>query len=145
MMKLSSGEEVHPFLRVVGAEDAKVCFNLLIGSFGLSICLRVICGGKFDIVVEESCQFSSKCRGELGPLSDIKKSWRLKHLNTWWRKCLATLAASMVLEQGMRITPFVRPWSTTTINESCLLEGGREVMRLTESCLNGRGQEEGMG
>ena len=55
MMKLSSGKEVRPFLRVVGAEDAKICFNLLIGSFCLSICLRVICGGKFDIVVEESC------------------------------------------------------------------------------------------
>ena len=55
MMKLSSGKEVHPFLRVVGAKDAKICFNLLIGLFCLSICLRVICGGEFDIVVEESC------------------------------------------------------------------------------------------
>ena len=55
MMKLSSGEEVHPFLRVVGAEYVKVCFDLLIGSFRLSICLRVICGGEFDIIVEESC------------------------------------------------------------------------------------------
>ena len=45
----------------------------------------------------------------------------------------------------MRITPFVRPWSTTTINESCLLEGGRSVMRSTESCLKGNGKEEGMG
>ena len=55
MMKLSGGKEVHPFLRVVGAEDVKICFNLLIGSFCLSICLRVICSGEFDIVVEESC------------------------------------------------------------------------------------------
>ena len=45
----------------------------------------------------------------------------------------------MVLEQGMRITPFVRLWSTMTINESCPLEGGRSVMRSTESCLKGRG------
>ena len=80
-----------------------------------------------------------------GPLSDIKESWRLKHLNTWWRKCLATPAVSMVLEQGMRITPFIRPWSTMTINESCPFKGGREVTRLTESCLNGRGEDEGMG
>ena len=64
-MKLSSGKEVHPFPRVVGAEDAKICFNLLISSFCLSICLRVICGGEFDIIVEESCQFSGKCRREL--------------------------------------------------------------------------------
>ena len=55
MMKLSSGKKVHPFPGVVGAENAKICFNLLIGSFRLSVCLRVICGGEFDIVVEESC------------------------------------------------------------------------------------------
>ena len=55
MVKLSSGEEVHPFLRVVGTENAKICFNLLIGLFCLSICLRVICGGEFDIIVKESC------------------------------------------------------------------------------------------
>ena len=61
MVKLSGGKEVRPFLRVVGA----ICFNLLIGSFCLSICLRVICGGEFDIIVEESCQFSGKCRREL--------------------------------------------------------------------------------
>ena len=51
----------------------------------------------------------------------------------------------MVFEQGMRITPFVRLWSTTTINESCPFERGRLVTRLMESCLNGRGGEEGMG
>ena len=55
VMKLSSGKKVHPFLRVVGAEDVKICFNLLIGSFCLSIHLRVICNGEFDIIVEELC------------------------------------------------------------------------------------------
>ena len=55
MMKLSSGKEVHPFPRVVSTEDAKICFNLLIGSFCLPIHLRVVCSGEFDIVVEESC------------------------------------------------------------------------------------------
>ena len=65
MMKLSSGKEVRPFPRVVGTEDAKICFNLLIGSFCLSIRLRVICGGEFDIVVEESCKFSGKGGCEL--------------------------------------------------------------------------------
>ena len=80
-----------------------------------------------------------------GPLSDISESWRPKHLNTWWRKSLATPAASMEFEQGMRITPFVRPWSTTTINESCPSDGGRSVMRSTDSCLKGRGDDEGMG
>ena len=55
MVKLSSGKEVRPFLRVVGAEDAKICFNFLIGPLGLSICLRMIWGGELDIIVEELC------------------------------------------------------------------------------------------
>ena len=54
-MKLSSGKKVCPFPGVVGAENAKICFNLLISSFCLSVCLRVICGGEFDIIVEELC------------------------------------------------------------------------------------------
>ena len=37
MMKLSGGDEVHPFPRVVGTEDVEIGFNLLIGLFSLSI------------------------------------------------------------------------------------------------------------
>ena len=66
MIKLSGGKEVCSFLRIVGTENVKICFNLLIGSLGLSICLRVICGGKFGIVVEELCKFSGKGRSKLG-------------------------------------------------------------------------------
>ena len=55
MVKLSSRKEVHPFPRVVDAEDAELHFNFLIGLLSLSICLRVICGGELDIIVEESC------------------------------------------------------------------------------------------
>ena len=65
MMKLSGGKEVHPLLRVIGAKDAEICFYLLIGPFSLSICLRVICSGEFDVVVKELCQFSGKGRSEL--------------------------------------------------------------------------------
>ena len=65
MVKLSSGKEVHPFLRIVCTEDVKVCFNLLIGLLSLSVHLRVICGGEFDIVVEELCQFSGEGRHKL--------------------------------------------------------------------------------
>ena len=54
MMKLSSGEEVRPFPGVIGTEDMEICFDLLIGSFGLSISLWVVCGGELDIIVEES-------------------------------------------------------------------------------------------
>ena len=52
-MKLSGGEEVRPFPGVIGTEDVEICFNLLIGSFHLSICLWVIYGGEFDIIVKE--------------------------------------------------------------------------------------------
>ena len=55
VMKLSSGKEVCPFPWVVGTEDAEISFDLLVGSFCLSICLRMVCSGEFDIVLEEAC------------------------------------------------------------------------------------------
>ena len=60
MVKLSGGKEVCPFPSVVGTEDTEIGFHLLIGSFHLSVCLRVICSGELDIIVEESCQFSGE-------------------------------------------------------------------------------------
>ena len=58
---------------------------------------------------------------------------------------MAIPAASIVFEQGMRITPLVRPWLTMTIKESCPFDGGRSVIRSTESCLKGKGEEDGIG
>ena len=55
MMKLSGGEEVRPFPRVIGTEYAKIGLDFLIGSLCLSICLGVICGGEFDVILEEAC------------------------------------------------------------------------------------------
>ena len=55
MMKLSGREEVRPFPGVIGTEYAKIGFNFLIGSLRLSIRLRVICGGEFDVILEEAC------------------------------------------------------------------------------------------
>ena len=54
MVKLGSGEEVHPFLRIIGAEDVEVCFDLLIGLLSLSISLRVICSGELDVIMKVS-------------------------------------------------------------------------------------------
>ena len=59
-MELSSGKEVHPFLWVVSTENVEISFDLLVGWFSLSISLRVVCGGEFDIVLEEARQFSGK-------------------------------------------------------------------------------------
>ena len=58
---------------------------------------------------------------------------------------MATPATSMVFEQGMRVIPLGRSWSTMIINESCSFEGGKSLTRSTESCLKGRDEDNGMG
>ena len=55
-----------PGLRVVGAEDAEIGFEFLICLFGLSVGLRVVGSGEFNIIFQETGEFSCKCRGELG-------------------------------------------------------------------------------
>ena len=49
----------------MGAKDPKIGFNLLIGSFGLSICLGVVGRGEMDVVFKDMGKFSSKGRGKL--------------------------------------------------------------------------------
>ena len=55
MVEFGRGKELHPFSRVVGAEDAEISLKFLIGSFGLSIGLRMVGGGESYVVVEETC------------------------------------------------------------------------------------------
>ena len=66
VLELSGREEIGPASGVVGAEYVKVGLDLLIGLFHLSISLGVVGSGKFDVIFEESGQFSYKCRGKLG-------------------------------------------------------------------------------
>ena len=66
MDKFSQGEELSPFLRIMGAEDPTIGFNLLIGSFGLFIHLGVIGRGESDVVLKDTGKFTSKGRGKLG-------------------------------------------------------------------------------
>ena len=54
-----------PFLRIMGAEDPKIGFNFLIGSFGLSIHLGVVGRGEMDIILKDTGKFTSKGRGKL--------------------------------------------------------------------------------
>ena len=65
MLEFSHGEEFQPASRVVGTKYPKIGFNLLIGSFRLSVSLWMVSGGEFDIVFEESSKFSSQGGGEL--------------------------------------------------------------------------------
>jgi len=45
--------------------------------------------------------------------------------------------ASIVLLQGMKITPLVSPWSTTTKIESNPSDSGRSVMKSIVICSKG--------
>ena len=55
MVEFGRGKELHPFSWVIGAEDAEISLEFLIGSFCLSIGLRVVGGGESYVVVEEMC------------------------------------------------------------------------------------------
>ena len=55
MVEFGGGKELHPFSRVVGAEDAEISLKFLIGSFSLSVGLRMVCSGESYIIVEEAC------------------------------------------------------------------------------------------
>ena len=56
MVEFNRGEELHPFSRIIGAEDAEIGLEFLIGSF-LSVGLRMIGSGKSYVIVEEACKF----------------------------------------------------------------------------------------
>ena len=55
MMEFGGGKELHPFSWVVGAKDAEISLEFLVGSFSLSVGLRMVCGGELYVIVEEAC------------------------------------------------------------------------------------------
>ena len=55
MVEFGGGKELHPFSWVIGAEDAEISFEFLIGSLSLSVGLRVVGGGESYVIVEETC------------------------------------------------------------------------------------------
>ena len=66
MLELCECKELGPLVGITGAEDTKVGFDFLIGSFGLSISLRVVGSGESNVIFEDSGKFLGKRRGELG-------------------------------------------------------------------------------
>ena len=58
VLEFSSRKEFWPTLRIVGTKYLKIGFDLLIGLFCLSVGLWMIGGGEFNIVFEESSEFS---------------------------------------------------------------------------------------
>ena len=65
MLKFSGRKELGPLMWVIGAEDAKIGFDFLIGSFGLSVGLRVVGGRKSNVVFEDPGKFLGERRSEL--------------------------------------------------------------------------------
>ena len=55
MVEFGGGKELHPFSWVIGAKDAEISLEFLIGSFCLSVGLRVVGGGELYVIVEEMC------------------------------------------------------------------------------------------
>ena len=68
VMEFCRGRELYPFSQVVGAKDAEISFELLIGLLGLSIGLRMVGSGEANIILEETSKFLSKGRSELRAL-----------------------------------------------------------------------------
>ena len=66
MLEFRKRKELGPLMGVTGAEDTKVGFDFLIGSFGLSISLRMVCSGESNVIFEDSGKFFGERRGELG-------------------------------------------------------------------------------
>ena len=66
VLEFSERKELGPLMGVVGTKDTKIGFDFLIGSFGLPISLRMICGGESNIIFEDSGKFFGECRGKLG-------------------------------------------------------------------------------
>ena len=55
MVEFGRGEELHPFSQIIGAEDTEIGLKFLIGSFSLSVGLRVVGSGELYVVVEKAC------------------------------------------------------------------------------------------
>ena len=55
MVEFSGGKELHPFSQVIGAEDTEIGLEFLIGSFSLSVSLRMVGSGELYVVFEEAC------------------------------------------------------------------------------------------
>ena len=77
--------------------------------------------------------FDANC----GPQSEIILSGSPNCLYKFLRsRCVVSSEVSILL-QGSKITPFERPWSTTTKIESYPSVGGRSVIKSMEQLANG--------
>ena len=61
VLEFCGSKELGPLVGVIGTKDMEIGFDLLIGSFSLSVGLRMVRSGKSNIIFEESGKFSGEC------------------------------------------------------------------------------------
>jgi hypothetical protein len=117
MHKFDHGEGIYPVFWIWCTVDGEVCFNVLVEMF----CVPSVCGWYERAVWMPNFFISSRniCEANCGPQSERILSGSPNRLKTLSRIIVAVaLAVAPVFEQGMRIIPFIRPWSTTERIES---------------------------
>ena len=72
-----------------------------------------------------------------GPRSEMILSGNPNLLYKFLNKSWAIPSVVIILSHGIRITPFVRPWSTTTNIESNPSDNGRSIIKSIEQFANG--------
>ena len=70
MLKFGGRKELGPLMWVIGTEDVEIGFDFLIGSFGLSIGLRMVSSRKSNVIFEDPGKFLGECRSKL--LSSVR-------------------------------------------------------------------------
>ena len=72
-----------------------------------------------------------------GPQSEIILSGNLNRLYKFSSNSQPVFSVVIVFLQGVKITPLVSPWSTTTKIESNLSTGGKSMIKSIEQFANG--------
>ena len=93
----------------------------------------------FNLMPSSRPNSLNACEANCGPLSDIALSGRPKRLYSELSKIVPVCSAVIVLLHDSKITPFVDPWSTTTMIESNPSDIGRSVIKSIVMRENGRG------
>ena len=118
--------------------DCQVCLNFLVDSLSSSIRLGVMVVDRDDLTPNSFRSSIKAFDTNWGPRSDMILSGSPKRLYRFSNNSCAVSSVVIVFEHGIRIIPFVNPWSTTMRMESCPFTGGRSVMKSIEQFTKGR-------
>jgi len=131
--ELSHGEMFIPIFWNVFAEDSEVCLEFSIDLFCFSICLGMVCGTDLLLDFAKFHKTSIVLEMKRGSLLEITILGNPNRLTIWFKWSLAASSAVNSLLQGIKITPFIRPWSTTPFTWSwpCSVLGNPEI----KSCV----------